>query len=71
MDDIEQKLEELLVQLGFQETLIDSLNQTVIRQQQELELIQAQLRFLYQQVNLNQETQKSTHSLFDELPPHY
>ena len=66
---IEERLNELESKLAFAEDLIETLNQTVIRQQGEIDLMQQQLRFLHQQL---QDTRPDeARSLRDEIPPHY
>ena len=40
MSDLEARVAELEVKLGFAEDLIDSLNQTVFRQQERLDLME-------------------------------
>ncbi len=44
------RLTDLEIKLAFQEDLVDSLNQVVTAQQRELELLQGQVRLLYQQL---------------------
>lgn len=41
---------ELEIRLSLMEDLVEELNRTVFRQQQELSLLQAQLRHLYRQM---------------------
>jgi SlyX protein len=63
------RLTELETKLAFAEDLLETLNQTVIRQQGQLELMQQQLRLLHQRL---QEAQPSeTRSPGEEVPPHY
>lgn len=67
---MDERITELEIKLSFQEELLETLNQTVIRQQQQMDLLQQQMRLLYQQV-------KSYSGLTDsapqqqEIPPHY
>jgi SlyX protein len=49
--------------------LIDQLNQTLFRQQQQIEFLAQELASLRQQVPQERNTQLP--SLRDELPPHY
>lgn len=67
MDD---RLTELEVKLAFQEDLIETLNLTVARQQQQLDLLQAQFRALYQQVTASASTAAESNPRH-EIPPHY
>ncbi len=66
---MDARLNELEAKLAFAEDLIDTLNQTVIRQQGQIDLIQQQLRLLYQR--LQDALPDDARSLRDELPPHY
>ncbi len=63
------RLAELEAKLAFAEDLIDALNQTVIRQQSQLDSMQQQLRLLHQRIK--DVAPEETRSLRDELPPHY
>jgi SlyX protein len=64
------RLTDLEIKLAFQEDLVDSLNQVVTAQQRELELLQGQVRLLYQQLK---SLQPSDIASVDEEapPPHY
>ncbi|MBT9590202.1 MAG: SlyX family protein [Thiobacillus sp.] len=66
---MEARLNELEAKLVFAEDLIETLNQTVIRQQGQLDSLQQQMRLLHQQ--LQDARPDETHTLRDELPPHY
>jgi len=66
---LEQRLNELEAKLAFAEDLIETLNQTVIRQQQQLDSLQAQLRLLHQQLRDSPSAEPG--NLRDEIPPHY
>ncbi len=71
-DELNKRLVELEIKLVFQDELLEQLNQTIIRQQQQLDLLQGQLKLVYQTANKNQQDHKETgYSLFEELPPHY
>ena len=67
---MEDRLTELEIKLGLTEDLVEELNRTVFRQQEQLELLQAQLRLLYKQIESAQ-TPSEPRSLRDEIPPHY
>lgn len=67
---LEKRLTELEIKYSLAEELIDSLSVTVARQQQEIDLLQAQLRLLYQQQNTKND-EGSSRSLLDDIPPHY
>lgn len=65
----EERITELEVKLGFAEDLLDELNKTVFRQQQQIEQLQLELKALRQQVQL--QAPAEPRSLTEELPPHY
>ena len=64
------RLAELEIKVCLNEDLLDELNRTIYRQQQQLDLLQAQLRHLYGQMQANTEPVEPL-SLRDEIPPHY
>lgn len=66
---MEIRLNELEAKLAFAEDLIDTLNQTVIRQQDQIDSMQQQLRLLHQR--LQEALPDETRTPRDELPPHY
>ena len=66
---IEERLNELEAKLAFAEDLIETLNQTVIRQQGQLDSMQQQLRLLHQQ--MKDAGPNEAGNLRDEIPPHY
>ena len=59
------------IKLGLTEHLVDELNRTVFRQQEQLDLMQEQLRLLYKQMQASQAGPSEPRSLRDEIPPHY
>ncbi|MFZ4063284.1 MAG: SlyX family protein [Polynucleobacter sp.] len=63
---IEDRITNLEIKLSFTEDLIEQLNQTVYKQQQQIE-------FLYRELKSVKEQAGSTGggSLKDEIPPHY
>ena len=67
--EAERRIEELEVKLAYAEDLLDTLNTTVFRQQQQIDLLQEQLRMLRQQ--FNDSLPGEQRSLRDEIPPHY
>lgn len=63
------RLTELESKLAFAEDLLDTLNQTVVRQQGQIDSLQQQLRLLHRQL---QEVQPDeARAPRDEVPPHY
>lgn len=67
---MESRLTDLEIKVAFQEDLIETLNLTVARQQQQLDLLQAQFRVLYQQVRTAAPGGAETNPQH-EIPPHY
>ncbi len=67
MDD---RLNELEIKLSLTEDLVEELNRTVFRQQEQLDLLQEQLRLLYKQMQAGSAPAEAR-SLRDEIPPHY
>lgn len=65
---MEDRLTELETRINLTEDLVDELNLTVYRQQQQIELLQQQLRHLYQQL---QEGPVVADNPSEEIPPHY
>ena len=65
----DKRLTELEIKVGLADDLIDQLNQTLFRQQQQIEFLAKELASLRQQMPQERNTQLT--SLRDELPPHY
>lgn len=69
MDD---RLTDLEVKLAYLEDLVETLNQTIFRQQERLDLFQAELRLLHQQMGA---AGGGGAALSDDpredIPPHY
>ena len=65
----DKRLTELEIKVGLADDLIDQLNQTLFRQQQQIEFLAKELASLRQQMPHERNTQLP--SLRDELPPHY
>ena len=65
----DKRLNELEIKIGLADDLIDQLNQTLFRQQQQIEFLAKELASLRQQMPQERNTQIP--SLRDELPPHY
>lgn len=62
------RITELEVKLAFAEDLLETLNQTVFRQQAQIERMQREVRELRDQM---QSLPTEPRSLRDEIPPHY
>ena len=69
MDAMENRLEEIESKLVLAEDLLDELNKTIYRQQQQIERMQHEMRTLRQQVQAAQPAEQR--NLLDEIPPHY
>ena len=68
---MEDRVTELEIKLGLTEHLVEELNRTVFRQQEQLDLLQEQLRLLYRQLQAQSPTPAEPHNLRDEIPPQY
>ncbi len=66
---MESRLNELEAKISLAEDLLDALNRTVYRQQQEIERLQQDIRALRQQ--LQQVAPAGAASPGNEIPPHY
>jgi SlyX protein len=66
---MESRITELEIKISYTEDLLEELNRTVYRQQQQIELLANEIRSLRDQM---QNAQPPEHrSLRDEIPPHY
>lgn len=66
---MEARITELEVKFSFAEDLLDELNRTVYRQQQQIERLQREVRELREQAAAAAPAEAG--SLRDEIPPHY
>lgn len=66
---MDQRLIDLEIKLGFLDDLVDELNQVAVRQQRHIDLLIGEVASLRQQLSEN--TPGTFRSLRDELPPHY
>jgi SlyX protein len=66
---LEKRLTDLEIKLSFAEDMIDELNRTIFRQQQQIDFLVQEVLGLRQQVQTIA-APRST-SLRDEIPPHY
>jgi SlyX protein len=66
---MDARINELEVKLSFAEDLLEQLNLTVFRQQQQIEGLQRDMRTLRQQMQESMPAEQR--SLRDEIPPHY
>lgn len=67
--ELEARLAELEIKAGFAEDLLDALNGTIYRQQQEIERLQREMKELRDQLRSSMPAEAG--SLRDEIPPHY
>lgn len=68
---MEDRINHLESKLCLAEDMLETLNHTVWRQQEQLDQLQAQLRLLYQQVQGNVSASAEKRDLREEIPPHY
>ncbi|WP_153147990.1 SlyX family protein [Dechloromonas sp. H13] len=66
---MDSRITELEIKLAYTEDVVDELNRTVFRQQQQIDLLATQLKALREQVQADAPAEQR--SLRDELPPHY
>ncbi|HJW24470.1 MAG TPA: SlyX family protein [Rhodocyclaceae bacterium] len=66
---MESRLTDIEVKLSFTEDLVEELNRTVFRQQQQIDQLQQELRALRQQLQSN--LPAAGWSQREEIPPHY
>jgi SlyX protein len=69
LDTLQARVEALEVKASYSEDLLETLNLTIYRQQQAIDLLVQELRQLRQQ--LPEAGQAGPRNLRDELPPHY
>jgi SlyX protein len=68
---MEKRITELEVKLAFAEDLLETLNQTVFRQQEQIDRMQQELRSLRQHMLQAPQLEAEQRSLREEIPPHY
>lgn len=66
---MESRLAEIETKLSFSEELLEALNRTVYRQQQQIDQLQQELLALREQVRTALPAE--SRNLRDETPPHY
>jgi SlyX protein len=67
---MESRLAEIEIKLSYSEDLLEALNSTVFRQQQQIEQLQQELRALRRQLQSDAGT-AAPRDTRDETPPHY
>ena len=66
---MESRITELEIKVSLGEDQIEELNRTAFRQQQQIDLLQAQIRELY--LLLQPEAASEPRNLREDIPPHY
>jgi SlyX protein len=66
---METRISELEIKISFAEDMIDELNRTIYRQQQQIDRLLTRVETLRDQVRAAAPAEQR--SLRDELPPHY
>jgi len=66
---VESRLDELEAKISLAEDLLDALNRTVFRQQQQIDRLQQDIRALRQQVR--EAAPHDAGNPDNEIPPHY
>jgi SlyX protein len=66
---MEARITELEIKLGLAEDHLEELNRTVFRQQQQIDLLQAQIREVY--LLMQPAGPGEARNPRDEIPPHY
>lgn len=69
-DQVDHRLGELEIKLTFLEDLVDQLNLTIYRQQQDMDRLRTHVQQLQQHLPEGSGA-AATRNLRDELPPHY
>ena len=67
--DFDRRLDAMEVKLAFVDDLVEALNRTVFRQQEQIDQLAQALSALRQQVRSS--GPDAAHDLRDEIPPHY
>ncbi|MCX7150255.1 MAG: SlyX family protein [Rhodocyclales bacterium] len=66
---MESRITELEIKLGLEGDHLEELNRTVFRQQQQIDLLQAQIRELFQLIQPAAPSEPRNPR--DDIPPHY
>lgn len=66
---MESRITELEIKLGLTEDHLEELNRAAYRQQQQIDLLQAQVRELYQLMQPGASSEAKNPR--DDIPPHY
>ncbi|AJC22944.2 SlyX protein [Pandoraea pulmonicola] len=71
MESLESRVVELEIKAAFQEDLLETLNEIVTRQEQQIDLLQKQFKALYQQMQSQGQSGGNDGNPRHEIPPHY
>lgn len=66
---MESRITDLEIKISYTEDMVDELNRTIYRQQQQIDMLIANIQELRQQFSSG--NAHETRTLRDELPPHY
>jgi SlyX protein len=66
---VDDRLEKIEIKLSLSEDLLETLNETVYRQQRQIEQLQREIVMLREQVRAALPNERR--NLNDEIPPHY
>lgn len=69
MNAVESRLTDLEIKISYTEDMVDELNRTIFRQQQQIDRLIAEFRALREQVQSAAPVEQR--NLRDDLPPHY
>lgn len=68
---MEERIIALETKVALGEDQIDALNRTIFRMQEQMDLLQDQIRLLYRQMTAGPTAGAESRDLRDEIPPHY
>jgi SlyX protein len=68
-EHLEARVTELEIKISYSEDMVDELNHTIFRQQQQIDQLIKQIKTLGEQIQNAAPAEQR--SLRDELPPHY
>ena len=66
---MEDRINEIEIKISYTEDLLEELNRTVFRQQQQIDALIAEMRVLRDQIRTTDPGEPR--NLRDEIPPHY
>lgn len=69
MNAVESRLTNIEIKLTYAEDMVDELNRTIYRQQQQIDLLINEFKALRDQVQ--SAAPNEPRSLLDDIPPHY